>query len=654
PYPSQKQPPWDGGAFLSVVFSDLDLDQDLDVAVGIEAGYVYWYRNVGSIGHVWVRYEVDKLDGAVNAIDAGDVDKDRDPDLVAGSNNGQIWWYKNGAAWSPTLVDSVGSSVNAIRLADVVGDDYLDIVAACSDNKIRIYRNNNGTFGDAVPYPEYTIAPENTSIGTIVQGSHLKTHDSDDDYEVLREGTGDAYTITVYNASGEQMPTVGSKTGTYLDTHEDDGVYEVLTEDTTGTGGVNTKYTYRNGTDVNSGHLFDMGTVDVQAGDEVTLVITGFLTPDNGANTEPFAIGYYDTAFHWPLGWEFTSTSESTLSLDLDAEGFGGGTLYVFIHDTDTSKNPPDKNTDGTHTSFKIDQLYVEVKRKSGQTSRLDHVWKFDVDGGGDAYKFYVEAYRPTNAEGDDFEFEWSLSDTGPWSDLLTVTKAADDDKTQSASMPTTIGGNVVYVRVIDTDITAGNLQNDTVYVDYMRIDKIVVYPNVAEINVGAAVNDVAVGDVDEDGANDIVCGFAASPYVRVYYGGTWTSSDDLTATANAAAVDIGYFNDDQYLDVTAGTTDKSVYIFINGQSRGSWSRSLVATSAGELASIRAGDVDGDYWDDIVYGTTTEELVFLRHPKGEYWESHDVNVDPELVTTYYDIDLGDADRGIVLDPVREE
>lgn len=655
PFPSQKEPPWGGGAFLSVVFSDLDLDQDLDVAVGIEAGYVYWYRNIAGEGELWTRYEVDYLGSPVNGIDADDIDGDKDPDMVAGAANGQIWWYKNGAAWSPTLVDSVGSSVNELVLADVVGDDLLDIVAAFSDNKIRVYKNTNGTFGTTSSNPYYALS-ETTNIGSIASGSYLDTKASDNVYEVLREGTGDAYITTIYNATSEQMPEVGSKTGIYQNTHENDGVYEVLTEGTTGTG-TNTRYVYRNTSLAdNSGHLYNMGDVTVLAGDAVNLSITGFLTPDSGASTEPFAIGFYDTAFHWPAGWTFSATTETTLTLDLKAAGFNGGTLYIFVRDTDTSKNTPDKVTDGTHTSFKIDQLYVEVNRKSGQTSVLDHVWTFDSPaGGGDAYKLYVEAYRPTNAEGDDFKFQYSLNTAGPWTDLLTVTKATDDHKTQSASMPTSIGGSTVYIRVIDTDGTINNLNNDTVHVDYMRIDRIVVMPSSEEINVGSVVNAVAVGDMDEDGTNDIVCGFAANPFVRVYYGpSAWTSSDPLTATANALTVDVGYLDGDEYLDVAAGTIDNVVYIWINGQSRGSWTRSSVATTSGDVYAVRIGDVDGDYWDDIVYGTGMQELVWLRHVKGQYWESIVVNVDPELVTFFYDIDLGDADRGITLHPVREE
>ncbi|UCD91937.1 MAG: VCBS repeat-containing protein, partial [Methanobacteriota archaeon] len=637
PFPSQKFPPWGGGAFLSVKFSDLDLDQDLDVAVGIEAGYVYWYRNIAGEGQLWTRYEIDNLGSPVNGIDVGDVDSDDDPDIVAGASNGQIWWYKNGAAWAPTLVDSLGSSVNSIKLADVVGDELPDIVAACSDNNIWIYRNNNGTFG-TLSAQDYTALSETTNIGTIASGSYIDTETSNNVYEVLREGTGDAYIVTIYNATGEKLPEVGSKTGIYSDTHADDGSYEVLTEGTTT--GANPRYVLRNeSADDNSGHLYDMGDVAYVAGDQITLSITGFLTPDSGASTEPFAIGYFDTAFNWPVGWTFSSTVETTLNLDLDAAGFTGGTLYIFIRDTDISRNAPDKNTDNTHTSFKIDQLYVESKRQSGQTSRLDHVWTMDTPAaGGDAYKFYVEAFRPTNSEGDNFMFQYSLNAAGPWSDLLVVTKANDDDKTQSASMPTSIGGSTVYIRVIDTDGTVNNLNNDTISVDYMRIDRIVVIPTATDIAVGSVVNDVAVGDIDEDDVNDIVCGFAASPYVRVYYGSGWTASDPLTATANALTVDIGYFDDDDYLDVTAGTTDKTVYIWLNGQSRGSWTRSAVATTSGIVYAVRAGDVDGDNWDDIVYGTSMQELVFLRHVKGQYWNSITVNVDPELVTYYFDID----------------
>jgi flagellin-like protein len=657
PFPSQQDPPWGEGAFLSIATIDIDLDQDLDVVVGIETGYVFWYRNIAGEGELWLRYEIDYLDSEVNAVDAADLDDDRDADIVAGAENGQIWWYKNGAAWSPTLVDSIGAAVNAIKLADVVGDDLPDIVVACDDNKVRVYKNDNGTFGSITSNPYYTLG-ETTNVGTVVSGAHGQTHDSDDVYEQIREGTGDAYTITTYNATAEDKPFYGSVSGTYLNTHTDDGTYEILTEGTDTQGG--DKYIYRNTSmGVNEGHFYIMGDINVQAGDSVDLIISGFIIPDSGANTEPWAIGFYDTAFHWPAGWTFSSTVETKVTLDLAGALFTGGPLAIVIRDTDSSKNPSaDANTDGTLTSFKIDFLQVVVRHQSGQTSVLDHVWTFDAPtAGGDAYKFFVEAYRPTNSEGDNFKFQYSLNAAGPWSDLLTVSKAIDDDKTQSATMPTSVGGSTVYIRVIDTDGTIDNLQNDSIYVDYMRIDRIEVVfqgDDRTEITVGSVVNDVAVGDMDEDDVNDIVCSFAASPYVRVYYGGGWAASDSLTATADTLAVDIGYFDGDDYLDVVAGTTDNKVYVWINGQARGAWTRSTIANTAGDIYSIRGGDIDGDRWDDIVYGTDQQELVYLRHVKGAYWESNDVNIDPELVTTYFDIDIGDADRGITLDPVRAD
>lgn len=651
--PSQQDPPWGEGPFVSIATTDLDLDQDLDAIIGTESGYVFWYRNIGGTGEMWVRYEIDFLDSSVNGIDAGDLDDDRDDDVVAGAENGQIWWYQNGAAWGATLVDSVGAAVNAIKLADVVGDDQPDIIAACDDNYIRIYKNDNGTFGSITANPYYTLS-ETTNIGTIVTGSHGNTHASDDIYEVLREGSGDAYDIYTYNATGEAAALIGTVTGTYQNTVADDGTYEILGEKSDGTG-VNTKYVHRNATaDLDTGHWYMMGDVDVQTGDTVMLRITAFVTPDSRGATEPFEIGYYDGTDNWP-GWRFVATTETTVEFDLGADGFTGGELGIIIRDTDNSKNPPDANTDMVLTSLKIDHLVVEVKRKSGLTSRLDHVWTMDAPAaGGDAYKFYVEAYRPTNAEGDNFRFQYSLSSTGPWSDLLTITKAIDDDKTQSATMPTSVGGVTVYIRVVDTEGTAGNFQNDSVYIDYMRVDRLVVVPDSTDISVGFSVYDVAAGDIDEDGANDIVCGYAGGSFVRVYYGPAWSVSDGLAATDDAFAVDVGYFDGDQYLDVVAGTADNYIYIWINGQSRGSWTRSAIANAAGQILAVRAGDVDGDYWDDIVYGTTAEELVWLRHVKGQYWESHDVNLDPELNTAFYDVDIGDADRGIKLDPTREE
>ncbi|HKZ63819.1 MAG TPA: FG-GAP-like repeat-containing protein [Thermoplasmata archaeon] len=152
PSPSQQDPPWGGGPFFQSVFSDLDEDGDLDVAVGNQAGYVWWYRNTGGRGRTWEKFTVDVPASPVGegrAVAAGRIDRDADNDLVVGTHNGKIYWYANDGLWTRTTIASLGANiaVKAIKVADADMDGDKDVVVGTQNSQVRIYRNGgNGTF----------------------------------------------------------------------------------------------------------------------------------------------------------------------------------------------------------------------------------------------------------------------------------------------------------------------------------------------------------------------------------------------------------------------------------------------------------------------------------------------------------------------------
>ena len=55
---------------------------------------------------------------------------------------------------------------------------------------------------------------------------------------------------------------------------------------------------------------------------------------------------------------------------------------------------------------------------------------------------------------------------------MIMVTKTSDNDGLQSCAIPSTIAG-IVYVRVVDTDRSAGNTSFDTIHVDDMYITSV-------------------------------------------------------------------------------------------------------------------------------------------------------------------------------------
>jgi len=105
--------------------------------------------------------------------------------------------------------------------------------------------------------------------------------------------------------------------------------------------------------------------------------------------------------------------------------------------------------------------------KPANRYSYLEHKWTINVTGGS-SVTLFVEAYQSSSSDGDNFVFAWSTDDVN-YTDALTVNKTSDDDVAQSAALPSSLAG-LVYIRVRDTDQTAGNQALDTVFVDQLYI----------------------------------------------------------------------------------------------------------------------------------------------------------------------------------------
>jgi hypothetical protein len=103
----------------------------------------------------------------------------------------------------------------------------------------------------------------------------------------------------------------------------------------------------------------------------------------------------------------------------------------------------------------------------SGDTSALDHIWTLEV-APGSLTIFYVEAAHTANAEGDDFLF-WYSTDGVNYTEMVTETRTADNNSLLGYTLPTEVSGTV-YVRVTDSDRTAGRTGLDTLSIDHLFI----------------------------------------------------------------------------------------------------------------------------------------------------------------------------------------
>ena len=119
------------------------------------------------------------------------------------------------------------------------------------------------------------------------------------------------------------------------------------------------------------------------------------------------------------------------------------------------------------------DNVYESIKEGlSGgpvkkRCSTLTHTWTLAVTGGS-SVAFYVQAHQSASADGDHFAFAYSTNNS-TFVSMLTVSKTADDNTTQTFALPPALKGKV-YIRVNDTDRTAGKTAQDTLYVDRLFI----------------------------------------------------------------------------------------------------------------------------------------------------------------------------------------
>jgi hypothetical protein len=170
-----------------------------------------------------------------------------------------------------------------------------------------------------------------------------------------------------------------------------------------------------------------------------------------------------------------------TVQVDDDSAAFDQATLEITVNGVGGPVNDfanADIAVSGTVSGSYSDTLssddayesITEIQsggKPSNRHSLLEHKWTVNVTGGS-SVTFFVEAYHTANSEGDDFIFAYSTDDSS-YTNMVTVTKTADDDTAQSFALPGGTSGTV-YIRVVDTDSTKGNSGLDTVYIDQMYI----------------------------------------------------------------------------------------------------------------------------------------------------------------------------------------
>ena len=145
-------------------------------------------------------------------------------------------------------------------------------------------------------------------------------------------------------------------------------------------------------------------------------------------------------------------------------------------------------NTQSKDLSYQV----IKERRSGGKPqnrhSYLTHKWTFNLSEG-NVVTFAVNGYMDQSADEDTFLFAYS-TDNVTYTDMLPLTKTSADEYYQYYGLPNSIQGQV-YVRVQDSDQTAGHQTLDKIYIDHMYISS-----EIAQGNPPAPPTDLTAADV--------------------------------------------------------------------------------------------------------------------------------------------------------------
>ena len=226
----------DVGTYSSPDFVDIDGDNDFDMFIGNDDGYIYYYRNDGDAASpVWT--EIGTVTDSIGSlIDVGsnsspvfvDIDSDDDFDMFIGKSTGTIDYYRNDGdsslpVWTyvSELTDSIGATIDVGSrsspvFVDIDNDGDFDMFAGESGGVINYFRND----GDSSS-PVWTDAGTLTdSVGSTIDiGSRSSPAfvdiDNDSDFDMF-VGDSSGY-VYYYRNEGNAASPVWTDAGTLTD-----------------------------------------------------------------------------------------------------------------------------------------------------------------------------------------------------------------------------------------------------------------------------------------------------------------------------------------------------------------------------------------------------------------------------------------------------
>jgi hypothetical protein len=581
------------------------------------------------------------MTNTITALATGSLDRDTAPEIVAGDSTGKVWYYRNDGSWTKTAIDySRTGAVNSIDLGDFDGDHDLDIAVARSGGKVTWYPNidGNGKFTTSAQTDWWKATSETMVTGAIESGDYTYTFADDTQREKLREAVKSFPDTWSNNTvwTGGVFAYGSTYSGTFQDTWSKNGVYDVLSE------------TVCSG---NKQCLQGVWPVYMPSGSTHKFKVNGFRSNNDAGDTFTFQ---YSTNSNGP--WTALLTLTNTTQNDyywtqaFSIPGYSG-IVYIRVVDNFQGNNEPaDK--------LYIDHMYIETFTPAKTTSALEHYYKLQPlpNRPSSTYTMYVKGYRQNNGteENDNFLFFYSVTGQngfyyGPVINVSTTTEGA----AQSYTMPATVAGQTVWVKVRDSDRTANRNQWDHLYVNLLNVT-VVTTGGVtgADISVvdGNNVMVLDAGDQNGDGYADIVAGTSGGNVYKIL-GSTAGLIPPIAAFASPGGSISGVKFADCYLgsgspglEIVA-STGSTVYVYRADGITGLVKTTLTTPNTETITALAAGDIDGDHDDDIVAatgGSNIGTIVYWRNNAGSWVLPNPYPPGFTIGSPIYGIDLGDV------------
>jgi hypothetical protein len=190
-----------------LAFADIDLDGDLDLALGARTKGVlvfFSHNNLPETSPSWSSHQV----SGARQMAFGDVDNDGYPDLAVAAPGGKFYLFKNvnGVLDTvPSWVSVVGNEPSSVAWADADGDGDLDLAAGSWNTTIGIFANTNGVLSDTFTWSK--------SVGGGTQQISWIDYENDFLVDTIKILTGDGSRKVFYIGKQPIQKIISVETG---------------------------------------------------------------------------------------------------------------------------------------------------------------------------------------------------------------------------------------------------------------------------------------------------------------------------------------------------------------------------------------------------------------------------------------------------------